>query len=302
VTKQEARAAAYRRLREAGAARFPFPIEGRIPNFRGAEAAAARLRELPVYRRARILKINPDAPQLPVRAMALEDGKTVYMPSARLRGSFLRLRPEAVPPGEARKAASLQHCHRYGEEVGLRELEAVDLVVAGSVAVSVRGARAGKGEGYSDLEYAILRELGHPPAPVVTTVHPAQVFGRDAGGGGEGPAGGAAEGADIAMEPHDLSVDFIVTPDEVIETNTPYPKPEGILWELITDDDLTAMPVLLELRRLRWQTRRSPTCGGGAAKAAELHSEEEVTGQIGRSQGSYKASPGGNRDAHSCLH
>src|SRR5690606_20439708 len=126
---------------------------------------------------------------------------------------------------------------RYGEETALEELEAVDLVVAGSVAVTVRGARAGKGEGYSDMEYALLRELGHPPAPVVTTVHPAQVL---------------DEGR-IPMEPHDLSVDVIVTPDGVIQTDTPYPKPEGIRWDLLTDDHLSAMPVLRELRRLRWE-------------------------------------------------
>lgn len=30
-------------------------------------------------------------------------------------------------------------------------------------------------EGYSDLEFAILRELGHPPAPVATTVHDLQI-------------------------------------------------------------------------------------------------------------------------------
>jgi hypothetical protein len=37
------------------------------------------------------------------------------------------------------------------------------------------GRRCGKGEGYSDLEFAILRELGHPPVPVATTVHDLQV-------------------------------------------------------------------------------------------------------------------------------
>ena len=30
-------------------------------------------------------------------------------------------------------------------------------------------------EGYSDLEFAILRELGHPLVPVATTVHDLQV-------------------------------------------------------------------------------------------------------------------------------
>ena len=243
-SKEAARRLVYRRLREAGAARFPFPIEGRIPNFRGAERAAARLRELDLYRRARALKVNPDTPQLPVRAMALADGKTVYMPTPRLRGAFLRLRPEDVPRGEERRAAQLSKAAEYGRFVTLDELapEAapIDLVVAGAVAVTRDGARAGKGEGYADYEYGLLRELGHPELPVVTTVHPLQIVER------------------LPVEPHDLSVDVIVTPDEVIATRTPYPKPQGIRWEAVTPEDLEAMPVLRELRALRWERMGVP--------------------------------------------
>jgi hypothetical protein len=36
-------------------------------------AAAARLASLPAWRAARLVKANPDAPQLPVRARALTD-------------------------------------------------------------------------------------------------------------------------------------------------------------------------------------------------------------------------------------
>lgn len=247
-SKDEMRQVVYRRLREARAARFPFPIEGRIPNFKGAEAAARRVRDLPVYNNARALKVNPDAPQLPLRAMALQDGKTVYMPSPRLRGAFIRLDPALIPPGEERQAASLSRCAEYGQEVSLEQLcpgaaglPPIDLVITGSVAVTPDGRRAGKGEGYGDLEYALLRELGYQPLPVVTTVHPLQIV------------------DDIAVEPHDLSVDYIVTPDEVLETNTPYPKPEGIQWDLLSDDDLEAMPVLAQLRRLKWEEMTVPS-------------------------------------------
>lgn len=242
LTKAQARAAAYAGLHAENAARFPFPIEGRIPNFVGAEAAARRLRELPVYQAARGVKVNPDAPQLPVRAMVLRDSKTLFMPSPRLRGAFVRIRPEMVPPGEERRAASLSHCGSYGEELSLRELAhlieagepGIDLMVVGSAAVSRGGARAGKGEGYADREYAILQELGLPHVPVVTTVHPAQIV------------------SDIAVEPHDLPVDYIVTPSEIIATETALPKPSGIDWELVTPGDLEAMPVLRELRDLKW--------------------------------------------------
>ncbi|ADU50624.1 5-formyltetrahydrofolate cyclo-ligase [Thermaerobacter marianensis DSM 12885] len=243
-SKEAARREVYRRLREAGAARFPFPIEGRIPNFQGAERAAARLRELEIYRRARALKVNPDTPQLPVRAMALADGKTLYMPTPRLRGAFLRIRPQDVPRGEERRAAQLSKAAEYGRFVPLAELapEAapIDLVVAGAVAVTRDGARAGKGEGYADYEYALLRELGHPELPVVTTVHPLQLVDR------------------LPVDPHDLSVDVVVTPDQVIRTRTPYPKPRGIRWEEVTEEDLQAMPVLRELRALLWERMTVP--------------------------------------------
>lgn len=247
MTKEEARQSAYEGLLAAKAARFPFPIQGRIPNFTGAEAAARRLRELPVYQTARVIKVNPDAPQLPVRAMALADGKKLIIPSPRLRGAFLLIDPEDVPRGEERKAASLKHAQRYGREIDLSELadlatgeSSVDLVVAGSVAVDRQGGRAGKGHGYADLEYALLRELGAKAPPVVSTVHPAQIV----------PA--------ILVDRHDLSLDYIVTPEEVIETCTPHPKPDGLDWSLISDDDLKAMPVLAHLRQEKWESFSTP--------------------------------------------
>lgn len=258
LSKEEARRAAYDRLLAARAARFPFPIQGRIPNFKGAEAAARRLRQLAVYQAARTVKVNPDAPQLPVRAMVLADGKRLIIPSPRLRGAFWLVLPEDVPKGEERKAASLSHVHRYGREINLEQLatlasggrpdgpgsgtggSAIDLVICGSVAVDRRGGRTGKGHGYADLEYALLRELGAGAPPVVTTVHPAQIV----------PA--------IRVERHDLSLDYIVTPDEVIETRTPYPKPQGIDWSLVSDDDLKAMPVLARLREKHWEALSTP--------------------------------------------
>src|SRR5690606_5049608 len=175
-----------------------------------------------------------------------------------LRGAFLRIRPQDVPPGQARRAASLSHCREYGEEISVAQLAefikegaegagdapaapdgappAIGLVVAGSAAVTRSGARAGKGEGYADMEYAILRELGLPHVPVVTTVHPAQIV------------------DEFPLDPHDLPLDYIITPEETIATGTPYPKPEGIAWDLLTYDDLQAMPVLAQLRRLKWES------------------------------------------------
>jgi 5-formyltetrahydrofolate cyclo-ligase len=58
---------------------------------------------------------------------------------------------------------------------GTHNMPGLDAILCGSVAVPRDGRRCWKGEGYSDLEFAILRELGYPPVPVATTVHDLQV-------------------------------------------------------------------------------------------------------------------------------
>lgn len=232
ASKEALRAWVWTTLEATGQAAFPRPVRGRIPNFVGRSQAAARLRALDAYRRARVLKVNPDAPQHPVRAMAVAEGKAVLVPTPRLRGGFWMIRPDAVPPGAERRATSLAGLADYARQVPLDRLPRVDLVVTGAVAVSPDGARAGKGDGYSDLEYAILRRLGHPEVPVVTTVHDLQVV----------PA--------VPWEPHDLSVDVICTPTRTLVTGTTYPKPDRVDWGRLTAEDLRAMPVLAELRTL----------------------------------------------------
>ena len=160
--KAEARRAVWDRLQAERLARFPFPPHGRIPNFAGAKEAAERLFEVEPWRSARRIKVNPDAPQRPVRAAALRRGITVFVPTPRLRAGFKKLDPARIPHDQIRAAASLSRGARFAEDVPLEALPAMDAIVCGSVAVTRDGRRCGKGEGYSDLEYAILRELGHP--------------------------------------------------------------------------------------------------------------------------------------------
>src|SRR5436190_22620869 len=142
-------------MRAAKVARFP-GAAGRIPNFTGAEAAAERLRSLPPWQAAGTVKSNPDSAQWPVRQRALEDGKTVYMAVPRLAGErpFFLLDPSALadPP---RVASSIKGASRSARTVDVADLDPVDLVVAGCVAVAEDGARLGKGGGFSDLEFAV---------------------------------------------------------------------------------------------------------------------------------------------------
>ncbi len=127
-------------MRAAKVARFP-GAAGRIPNFTGAEAAAERLRAMPVWPAAGTLKANPDSAQLPVRQRALEDGKTVYMAVPRLAGPepFFALDPDHLSESP-RKAASISGASRSARRVSLADLSPVDLVVMGSVAAGEDGA------------------------------------------------------------------------------------------------------------------------------------------------------------------
>ena len=179
-----------------------------------------------------MIKVNPDSPQRWVRQLALERGITVITPTPRLKGAFRKLDPARIPKERYAEAATLRRGGKWGEDIGLDALPPIDLVVMGSVAVTRRGERVGKGHGYADLEYAMLRELGNRPVPVATTVHPLQIL----------------EG--FPTEPHDLAVSLIATPDELIEAKRPRAAPKGVDWELLPPAALEEMPVLGELKRL----------------------------------------------------
>lgn len=107
------------------------------------------------------------------------------------------------------------------------------MVVVGSVAVTREGKRCDRGHGYGDIEYAILRELGHLPPRVATTVHPLQLV------------------EDFPCEPHDLPVSLIVTPEAVIPVDNPPEPPSGLDWSLLKPKDFKDMPILTEVKALR---------------------------------------------------
>lgn len=225
----------WRALQEHKASRFP-GAEHRIPNFVGAEEAAERLRATPAWAAASTIKANPDSPQWPVRQRALEDGKRVYMAVPRLaeRRPFFLLDPDRLADSP-RKASSIKGASRSATTVDVDDLEPVDLVVTGCVAVSEDGARLGKGGGFSDLELAIATEAGlvGPGTVIVTTVHDLQVI--DAG--------------EIPMTPHDICLDVIVTPTRTIEVPRRGRRTKATIdWSQLTEEKIAAIPLLQRLR------------------------------------------------------
>ena len=228
-TKNEIRESVWQLLQEKKVARFP-GAKGRIPNFLGAEACAKQLAETRYWKAARVLKINPDSPQRAIRQKALADGKTIYMAVPRLRSDkpFIALDPKKLKCSPF-AASSIKGAGQYGRPVTLDEVENIDLVVCGSVGVNRQGARVGKGGGYSDLEFALLtlEKKIDRRTPVVTSVHTLQIIDEE-----------------IPMTEHDIPLSAIVTPTEVIEITTKFPRPEKIYWNILPREKLDDIPVL----------------------------------------------------------
>ncbi|XP_065009557.1 5-formyltetrahydrofolate cyclo-ligase-like protein COG0212 isoform X2 [Musa acuminata AAA Group] len=208
-------------------ARNPRPVHHRIPNFAGAALAADSLGKLDVFQKAQCVKVNPDSPQKQVRFLTLTGGKKLLTPQPRLRtGFFSVLASQTLPSGSILEACTSVGAAKYGRPIGLDEKIKVDLIVIGSVAVDpTTGARLGKGEGFAELEYGMLRYMGaiDDNAMIVTSVEKLLV--------------------------HDVPVDIICTPTQIIYTNTRIPKPQGIYWEKLSPEKLGQIRILRELKR-----------------------------------------------------
>lgn len=209
------------------------PVHGKIPNFHGADQAARRLSQHPGWITARVVKANPDKAQAEVRRSAVEAGKLLYMavPKIATEDPFYLIDPQKLstaPEIASFGKLAAQHAPRTHPE----RMRPLDVIVCGSVAVSPNGVRIGKGAGYSDIEMALLAQAGlvTDTTLIVTTVHSLQVIDEP-----------------IPESEHDVSVDLIVTPEEVIPC-PPRRRPSGIHWESLTEDKVSAIPILQAMR------------------------------------------------------
>jgi 5-formyltetrahydrofolate cyclo-ligase len=229
-SKDQVRKAVWKAMDREGVSRFP-GAEGRIPNFAGAKLAAQKLASHRLWKRARVIKANPDSPQTSVRRLALEQGKQVVMAVPRLRDQhpFRLLDPAKLNDKQLRQAATIKGALRHGKVVALEELPEIDFVLCGSVAVNLSGARVGKGGGFSDLEYALLIEEGliDDHTIVATTVHPIQILREH-----------------LPLTDHDLPIDMIATPRAVIELERQYDRPRGLLWDHLQPPQIHEIPIL----------------------------------------------------------
>lgn len=231
--KQAVRERIWSRLAQNQASHNP---HGRIPDFEGAAAAARRLAELPAWQRARAVKANPDQPQLPVRVRALRERKLVYMAVPKLADPlpFFRLDPNELGD-DAETLAAHHTATQRAPKTAVAEMHPIDLIVCGTVAVNREGVRIGKGAGYSDIEVALLTEAGliGPETTIVTTVHSLQVVDES-----------------LPHSEHDFTVDYIVTPQQIIGCGTAH-RPQGLVWQNLGEKQIAAIPVLAAMGKER---------------------------------------------------
>nr|XP_033799341.1 methenyltetrahydrofolate synthase domain-containing protein isoform X2 [Geotrypetes seraphini] len=236
VSKWDIRQKVWDYIEDHNLADFPRPVHHRIPNFKGASQAAGQLPSLQEFKNAKAIKVNPDAPQKNARFLTLEARKILLVPTPRLRsGLFNKIIP---PPGASkdmlRICATSQGVKEYSVPIGLDAKVQVDLVVVGSVAVSEKGWRIGKGEGFADMEYAMMATMGAvgENTTVVTIVHDCQVV-------------------DIPEElvaDHDSYRDYILTPTRIMKTDCKRPKPRAIIWSKVTWELMQRIPILKSLQ------------------------------------------------------
>ncbi|WP_291423458.1 5-formyltetrahydrofolate cyclo-ligase [Deinococcus sp.] len=160
---------------------FPLPPHGHCPNFKGARDAARQLLAHPRLAALDSLIVGPERALLPLRKLALESGKVLYVPHQKKAGWYWRLTDPA--------GASLSKMSAVGEPRLIPE--GARAVVLACVGVDRQGGRLGKGYSWG------ARGLGLS-LPEFTLAHPLML-------------------RDQLPCPPDSRVSLIATPQEVLE-------------------------------------------------------------------------------------
>lgn len=217
--------------------RFHLNFAEFIPDFDGSEHAIDRLMEQPFYRQGRYAFVTPDNGLAELRRRMLNDRKTLVVSTYGIYRGFVLLEPSNIGPDEALYASSLDGMEHLGQPISLRALAsrgAFDFMVTGASAVSLNGVRFGKGHGFFDLEWGMFTDVGiaNENTSVTAIVHDVQVVEEN-------------------LEPSetDILVDNIATPSRFI-TTVRGPRPHGIKWDLLSEQQLASTPPLLELKAM----------------------------------------------------
>eukprot|EP00440_Ansanella_granifera_P020740 gb/GFBE01022519.1/.p1 GENE.gb/GFBE01022519.1/~~gb/GFBE01022519.1/.p1 ORF type:complete len:178 (+),score=45.41 gb/GFBE01022519.1/:1-534(+) len=162
--------------------------------------------------------LTPDASVSSIAQQLASHQTDFFMASGGLQRGFL--------DGRSQEELQLERLKSFAQQ-GLLEA-----VVTGVTAVSDKGVRLGKGQGYFDIEWALLCSLGlaNSTTDIIAVAHDCQVF-----------------SSVLPTSEHDALVDLIVTPTRIIRTGAK--KRVGkVDWNSL-DPSLAASPFFQELRQ-----------------------------------------------------
>ncbi len=200
ATKQELREHVWEKMTMEEIAQFPLPCYGRIPNFVGVENASNLILDLPEFKKARFIFSAPDYVLHNVREIALQNRKELLIATPHIQ-QFLLLKD--IPQKLIKKAITIKNMYKFGEEVRLNQISRpLDIFCQGSVAIDRKGNRLGKGKGYGDREFLLLKQEGiiDRQTLVITLIHDVQLF----------------DDFSYLMEENDVKVQLCITPSGVI--------------------------------------------------------------------------------------
>lgn len=199
-TKQEIRELIWAKMTEEEIAQFPLPCFGRIPNFVGVEEASKMLLRLPEFRKARFVFCEPTYVLHYIRELILQNRKDLLVATPHIQ-EFILLKN--IPPRMVRKAITIKGMYQFGRQIRLNQIAGpLDMFCQGSVAIDRKGNRVGKGKGYGDREYHLLKQEGiiDNETLVLTLVHDVQIV----------------DDFDNLMRKQDVKVQIALTPTEII--------------------------------------------------------------------------------------
>jgi 5-formyltetrahydrofolate cyclo-ligase len=237
--RSDVRERVWSRLRDVARpdSRFAWDFGEFIADYEGSDAGAERLLDLADDHDCESWLVTPDNNLDPLRQRLIERSTPFLMPTDGIRRGFLSLDPADVPDGDAAFASVLGGTNRFAERAPIETLEAdhppLDVMVTGASFVTPDWLRMGKGHGFFDLEWAMLRKVGLATTDtlVVAAVHDIQFLSET-----DAPEGMVAD--------HDTVVDYVVTPTRTHEVEGDRQKPSGIHWELLTEAEIREIPPL----------------------------------------------------------
>lgn len=199
-TKEEIRGQIWEKMTEEEIAQFPLPCYGRIPNFIGVEEASKMILKLSEFRKARFIFAAPDYVLHHIRELALANRKELLVATPNIQ-EFILLRD--IPSRMVRKAVTIKGMYKFGTQIRLTQIHSpLDIFCQGSVAIDRKGNRLGKGKGYGDREFFLLKQEGiiDNQTLVLTIVHEVQIV----------------DNFSNLMRPQDIKVQIVLTPAEIL--------------------------------------------------------------------------------------